>query len=1101
MNIEYVELKQCPYCNSKKISKYKKRLDDLWVMICDDCNLGFVEKYPKDLSVFYGDEYYKSTTPEIGYENYQKIKYEYFIWAVSLVALTGSKGTLFDIGASSGLFLDLAKISGFDDVCGVEFNVNCANICRRKGYDVYGGSFLDENYNPDKNFHVVTAWAVFEHIPELREMLERIKNLLKDDGILFFEIPCLTFKEENDGPWFNSSLEHIYYFTEKSFKEIILHHFGNEYIGRVVDVKGFGSTVIGFVSTNKEKTKRLRHIGEYLKEIKDEDLEKIGSDDLIKYMCIYLRYISDVKTAKRIASHLENCRIREDASLSDYIISFLVMNYSIIYSDNMQYLDSKHFFLEEIEKYQKKLVETEVKLEAALEREGRNLEELQNQKIRFQETENKLEEVCLELNNIYNSRTYRLAVLFRNARQSNKQFLLFPLRFVWFFSLERAKNKIRSLYQKIRLRKIKKIKNRRWNRRWLKHKPLVSIIIPCFNYGKYIEEAVDSVLNQTFKDFEIMVVDGGSDDGETIDVLKQLNKPKTRLFFRKGRHLVGSNRNYGIERSKGKYICCLDPDDILRPTYLEKALFLAETYYYDLIYPSVQCFGGSDQLWQTCDVDFNTCIETNGISTVALFKKKAWKKVGGYKDLSIDGHYVHEDWEFWVRVLGNGFRSKNIREPLMFYRVHNKGLCAINKHPYEWHKEKIKEANRKLLRPKNIKKISKKTGYKYDVVSRHINLAIDSVSEKNNILFALPFMIIGGADTILFQVGHCLKENKYNLSYVTTVPTEPSLGDNTWKFEEVSNEIYHLPRFLSDHSQWKEFILYVIKTKKIDMLFLVGSEFVYEMLPEIKQRFPKIKVVDQLFNEFGHIDNNRKYCEFIDVSITANNKIANILKEKYYEKDQKIKVIIHGVDTHIEFNPSNIEDKTSYKSLDLYEGRFIASFFGRFSEEKQPAFFVDIAIALSEMNIQFVMVGNGPEYDSVKKKIVEHNMNHKIYAPGFIDDIRPFMKRSDVVLIPSMIEGIPIVLLESLSMGVPVIASNVGGIPDIIQNGYNGFICESDNVHSFVEKIKLLYSQPEIKNEMSLNARRYAEQNLDVSYMKHDYLQVIRDLSSAEAVY
>ena len=61
MNIEYVELKQCPYCNSKKISKYKKRLDDLWVMICDDCNLGFVEKYPKDLSVFYGDEYYKST--------------------------------------------------------------------------------------------------------------------------------------------------------------------------------------------------------------------------------------------------------------------------------------------------------------------------------------------------------------------------------------------------------------------------------------------------------------------------------------------------------------------------------------------------------------------------------------------------------------------------------------------------------------------------------------------------------------------------------------------------------------------------------------------------------------------------------------------------------------------------------------------------------------------------------------------------------------------------------------------------------------------------------------------------------------------------------
>jgi hypothetical protein len=86
-----------------------------------------------------------------------------------------------------------------------------------------------------------------EHIPQLLETLDKIKSLLNINGWLFFEVPCLTFTTRDDY-WYNSSLEHIYYFTEKSIKKICSQYFGENFSGKVVHIQNFGATYLGVVN-------------------------------------------------------------------------------------------------------------------------------------------------------------------------------------------------------------------------------------------------------------------------------------------------------------------------------------------------------------------------------------------------------------------------------------------------------------------------------------------------------------------------------------------------------------------------------------------------------------------------------------------------------------------------------------------------------------------------------------------------------------------------------------------------------------------------------------------------------------------------------------
>jgi len=196
--------------------------------------------------------------------------------------------------------------------------------------------------------------------------------------------------------------------------------------------------------------------------------------------------------------------------------------------------------------------------------------------------------------------------------------------------------------------------------------PQISIIIPCYNQGRYVDEAVNSVLAQTYQDFEIIIVNDGSTDEETNSLLQSYEQPKTRVLTTTNQGLAAA-RNNGIKEAVGEYILPLDADDCIRATYLEQAVQLLETKEeLGIVYCRAELFGAVETEWMLSPYSLKEMLLDNVIFCTALFRRCDWVTVGGYDPGMI---YGWEDYDFWLSLIELGRKVYQIPEILFSYRV------------------------------------------------------------------------------------------------------------------------------------------------------------------------------------------------------------------------------------------------------------------------------------------------------------------------------------------------------------------------------------------------------------------------------------------------
>lgn len=225
--------------------------------------------------------------------------------------------------------------------------------------------------------------------------------------------------------------------------------------------------------------------------------------------------------------------------------------------------------------------------------------------------------------------------------------------------------------------------------------PLVSVVLPCYNAHRFLGQALDSVRAQTFRDFEVIVIDDGSTDPETRQFLEKL-PADVRVVHQENRGLSGA-RNRGFEEARGRLVLPLDCDDWIEPEFLDKALGAMEGQDKSRTFAFCQLALEGDAKGRLAKgFNFFEQLFANQLPYCMLMGKDLWRDVGGYDESMRQGY---EDWEFNIRLARSGAGAVVVPEPLFHYRVSSAGmLLAISRkrHGLLW--GKIQEKHAELYR-------------------------------------------------------------------------------------------------------------------------------------------------------------------------------------------------------------------------------------------------------------------------------------------------------------------------------------------------------------------------------------------------------------------
>lgn len=197
--------------------------------------------------------------------------------------------------------------------------------------------------------------------------------------------------------------------------------------------------------------------------------------------------------------------------------------------------------------------------------------------------------------------------------------------------------------------------------------PRVSIIIPCFNKGEYLDGSLSSVLSQTFRETEAIVVNDGSTDPFTLKKPSEISDPRVRVI-RTPQSGLPAAMNNGIREASGEYILPLDCGDSISPEYVELAVReLDKDKAVGIVYSDAERFGANTGLMEMPEYSRDTMLVRNIIHPSAFFRKADWERAGGYNANMV---YGWEDWDFWLSLiaLGAGVRKINGTH---FYRRDN----------------------------------------------------------------------------------------------------------------------------------------------------------------------------------------------------------------------------------------------------------------------------------------------------------------------------------------------------------------------------------------------------------------------------------------------
>ncbi len=194
--------------------------------------------------------------------------------------------------------------------------------------------------------------------------------------------------------------------------------------------------------------------------------------------------------------------------------------------------------------------------------------------------------------------------------------------------------------------------------------------------------------------------------------------------------------------------------------------------------------------------------------------------------------------------------------------------------------------------------------------------------------------------------------------------------------------------------------------------------------------------------------------------------------------------------------PTHFRSKNAFATSELVDSRpFKMVMPARFQAPKDHETLIKALIPLKHLNWELQLLGDGTEtLERVKKLVRESGLTDKIIFGGYVDNIEAHLLTSNLCILISQSEGFPLSILEAMSLNLPIIASNVGGICEQVIDGYNGFLINRNDVATLTEKIQLLMTKPALCQEMGDNSRIFYEKEFKLDKMVDKTLAVYQSI-------
>ena len=670
----------------------------------------------------------------------------------------------------------------------------------------------------------------------------------------------------------------------------------------------------------------------------------------------------------------------------------------------------------------------------------------------------------------------------------------------------------------------------------------VSIILPVYNGAQYIRQSIDSCLDQTFTDFELIIVDDCSTD-ETPDIIREYQDQRIKYIRNENNQRLPRSLNIGFSHATGDYLTWTSDDNIYLPEAIERMVNVLDDHKYEFVYADILAL--HDDRKEAAQHEHlqgpGKLNLSNSVRACFLYTRNVMNQVGKY-DPDME---LIEDYDFWVRV-EKKFDMYHIDQPLYYYRYHKQQLYTarnreikiiemlfkvkyefMDRNEVNWfmrnyiiqnskgfnfvkllqskfyYKSRI---NRFLAEYKSGKQNFKETKAALHKLTDNIRWQL----KKKHFIFLRklpPFECgeWGGLECLMMD---WLKRIDYQCCQVTVAVTEG------WreKFEEEINgrpvNVVEFPfSFNSKPIVRFKNMLQFLRNLKADTVVFFQAWLWEFRLPEVLAGFFKTGNQAFMHENLGppappsktskrhfrivpglaiwwHIPwivtNLRAYvCKNI---IVVSREIKDMLTSLWGYPANKVTVCYHGVNIN-KFCPSKDKRLKIRELLNILPEEKVIIMAARLTAQKRVDRMIEAFDILCRQHSQLklLIAGDGPLENELRELAKSKACADKIMFLGHVTNVSDYLKASDISVLSSDNEGFGIALVEALATGLICVSTQCPGPSEIIQDGINGFLVEKSVAGVLRSLEKVMSLSDEKRNEISKNARAHAGSYFEIN--------------------